>query len=120
MDRLLNFCHASDVHHVEGVLGDTFLEFEVGVSQGFSVSQMQAYVTDLSLPMKKLFGMHVKAGNGKKMQLLAQKLYKKEGDKKYVFWIVGSMLQQMDLPPMMLTVTVRADTLHAISVCFNL
>jgi hypothetical protein len=54
--------------------------------------------------MQKLFGMHIKQGDGKKMQLLAQKLYKKEGDKKYVFWVVGSMLQQIDLPPMMLTV----------------
>ena len=54
--------------------------------------------------MQKLFAMHVKAGDGKRMQLLAQKLYKAEGHSKYLFWTVGSMLQQADLPPMMLTV----------------
>ena len=55
----------------------------------------------------KLFGMHISQGDGKKMQLLAQKLYKQYGDKKYVFWTVGCMLQQHDLPPMMLTVAER-------------
>eukprot|EP00605_Chrysophyceae_sp_TOSAG23-4_P002785 GSChrysophyteH1.ASY1.ANO1.3069.1 assembled CDS len=54
--------------------------------------------------MQKLFGLYIKQDNGKKMQLLAQKLYKKLGDKKYVFWTVASMLIQADLPPMMLAV----------------
>ena len=57
MDRLLSVCHSADVHHAEGVLGEAFLEFESGVRQQFSVSEMQQYVTDLSSPMKKLFGL---------------------------------------------------------------
>ena len=57
-----------------------------------------------SLYMQKLFAMHIKTGDCKKMQLLAQKLYKSDGDRKYVFWTVSSMLQQNDLPSMMLAV----------------
>jgi len=57
-----------------------------------------------TLFMQKLFAMHAKSGDGKKMQLLAQKLYKAEGHSKYLFWTVGSMLQQADLPLVMLTV----------------
>ena len=57
MDRLLSVCHSADVHHAERFLGEAFLEFELGVRQEFSVSQMQEYVTDLSLQMKKFFGL---------------------------------------------------------------
>ena len=55
--------------------------------------------------MESLFSIYTRLGESKKMQLTAQKLYKKIGTRKYVFWTVGSMLQQgAELPAMMLTV----------------
>ena len=55
--------------------------------------------------MESLFSTYTLLGESKKMQLTAQKLYKKVGSHKYVFWTVSSMLQQgSDLPAMMLTV----------------
>ncbi len=51
-----------------------------------------------------MFNFYVRIGDGKKMQNTAQKLYKITNDSKFQFWSVASMLQQTELPPMMLTI----------------
>lgn len=57
--------------------------------------------------LMELFFCHIRLAEPKKMQLLAQKLYKATNNKMFVFWSVSSMLQQDDLPLAMLTVAER-------------
>ena len=57
--------------------------------------------------MCDLFFCYLRLGDPKKMQRLAQQLYKLTGRPKYVFWSVNSMVQQEDLPMAMLTVAER-------------
>jgi tetratricopeptide (TPR) repeat protein len=57
--------------------------------------------------LMELFFCHIRMAEPKKMQLLAQKLYKATSNKMFVFWSVSSMLQQDDLPLAMLTVAER-------------
>lgn len=50
----------------------------------------------------ELFVCYVRMGQFKKMQQLAQKLYKLTAKRKYIFWAVSSMLHQSDLPTTMI------------------
>jgi len=54
-----------------------------------------------------LFFIYNRLCDAKKMQLIAQKLYKIKGDPRFLFWSVSSMLLQNDLPSQMLTVAER-------------
>ena len=60
--------------------------------------------TDNADLMVDLFTLYTRMGECKKMQLLAQKLYKARGEQKYLYWSIGSMLQQSDLSATMLIV----------------
>lgn len=51
-----------------------------------------------------LFHCYTRQTNSKKMQFVAQKLYKITNKSSYVYWIVSSLLQQDDLPDTMLIV----------------
>ena len=57
--------------------------------------------------MIDLFFCYLRLNEPKKMQRIAQQLYKLTGLPMYVFWVVNSMLQQQDLPPAILTVAER-------------
>ena len=57
--------------------------------------------------MIDLFFCYLRLNEPKKMQRMAQQLYKLKGTPMYVFWVVNSMLQQEDLPPAILTVAER-------------
>ena len=57
--------------------------------------------------MIDLFFCYIRLNEPKKMQRMAQQLYKLKGTPMYVFWVVNSMLQQEDLPPAILTVAER-------------
>jgi tetratricopeptide (TPR) repeat protein len=57
--------------------------------------------------MLDLFFIYNRLCDAKKMQLIAQKLYKMKNKPSFVFWSVCSMLLQKDLPLQMLTVAER-------------
>lgn len=57
--------------------------------------------------MLDLFFIYNRLCDAKKMQLIAQKLYKMKNRPSFVFWSVCSMLLQKDLPIQMLTVAER-------------
>ncbi len=52
----------------------------------------------------ELFLSYVRTNNPKNMQLIAQRLFKLTGRRRFLFWSVCSMIQQPDLPPAMLMV----------------
>eukprot|EP00981_Chlorochromonas_danica_P008231 scaffold2066_cov229-Ochromonas_danica.AAC.15 len=54
--------------------------------------------------MEELFHCYARLSQPKKMQQLAQRIYKASNNSKYLFWSVSSMLLQSDLPPAMLVV----------------
>lgn len=54
--------------------------------------------------MEELFYCYARLSQPKKMQQLAQRIYKASNNSKYLFWSVSSMLLQPDLPPAMLVV----------------
>ena len=53
----------------------------------------------------ELFGCYCRMGNVKKMQALAQSLYRAADNAQYLFWAVTSMLLQENMPPMVLKLT---------------
>ena len=65
--------------------------------------------------MLDLFFIYNRLCDAKKMQLIAQKLYKLKNRPNFVFWSVCSMLLQKDLPSQMLTVAERMiDSANAV------
>jgi hypothetical protein len=57
-----------------------------------------------------LFNINCRLNDSKQMQLTAMKLYKATNNNRYHFWAVASMLQQSELPAMMLTVAEKMIT----------
>ena len=54
--------------------------------------------------LAELFLSYVRTNNPKNMQLIAQRLFKLTGRRRFLFWIVCSMIQQPKLPPAMFMV----------------
>lgn len=86
----------------EGVLSALTLAFKNGKCEEESIECYEnafASLPDNLDIARELFSCYVKCGEFKKMQQLAQKLFKSTNDSKYIFWNVSCMLHQLDTLP---------------------